>query len=111
VGRNYCGSRLRPQWRSSEYLIDFPTQLESVGDQLATPHSSLPWKTPWRLVAVGSLKTIVESTLSTDLAETPAPGAKPFADGPGKASWSWPLLGDDKTVLAVQKEFVDYAAR
>jgi hypothetical protein len=30
--------------------------------------------------------------------------------GPGKASWSWPLLGDDNTVYAVQKRFIDYAA-
>ncbi len=111
VGRNYCGSRLLPQRRSSEYLIDFPTKLESVFDGPAAPESSLPWKTPWRLVAVGSLKTLVESTLGTDLAEKPAAGAKQFPEGPGKASWSWPLLGDDNTVIPVQKQFIDYAAR
>jgi hypothetical protein len=111
VGRNYCGARLRPQWRSSEYLIDFPTSLEAVRDGLATPESTLPWKTPWRIVALGSLKTVVESTLGTDLADKPAPGARAFPEGPGKASWSWPLLGDDNTVLPVQKKFIDYAAR
>jgi hypothetical protein len=111
VGRNYCGSRLRPQWRSSEYLIDFPTVLEAVRDGAATPESTLPWKTPWRIIALGSLRTVVESTLGTDLADKPAAGARQFPDGPGKASWSWPLLGDDNTVLPVQKKFVDYAAR
>src|SRR5262245_42482646 len=59
VRRNYCGSRLRPQWRSSEYLIDFPTELENSGTGPATPESTLPWTTPWRLVVIGSLKTIV----------------------------------------------------
>ena len=75
VGRNYCGSRLLPQRRSSEYLIDFPTALEVSGTGPATPESTLPWKTPWRLVAIGSLKTLVESTLGTDLADPPAAGA------------------------------------
>jgi hypothetical protein len=31
-------------------------------------------------------------------------------DAPGKASWSWPLLGDTRTTFEVQKRFVDYAA-
>ncbi len=111
VGRNYCGARLRPQWRSSEYLIDFPAVLESVNSGPAAPESTLPWKTPWRIVALGSLKTLVESTLGTDLAEKPAANARQFPEGPGKASWSWPLLGDDNTVIPVQKTFIDYAAR
>jgi alpha-glucosidase len=111
VGRNYCGSRLLPQRRSSEYLIDFPTALESSGSGPATPESTLPWKTPWRLVVIGSLKTVVESTLGTDLAAPAPKGAKLHLEGPGKASWSWPLLGDDNTVIPVQKKFIDYAAR
>jgi alpha-glucosidase len=111
IGRQYCGSRLRPQWRSSEYRIDFPDAFEAVDERSATPESTLPWKTPWRIVAVGGLKTLVESTLGTDLADAPAANARQFPDGPGKASWSWPLLGDDNTVLPVQKTFVDYAAR
>jgi len=111
VGRNYCGSRLRPQRRSSEYLIDFPTELENSGTGPATPESTLPWKTPWRLIVIGSLKTVVESTLGTDLADKPAVSGVLFQNGPGKASWSWPLLGDDNTVVPVQKKFIDYAAR
>ena len=111
VGRNYCGSRLMPQRRSSEYLIDFPTDLENSGAGPSAPESTLPWKTPWRVVVVGSLKTIVESTLGTDLADRPTISAAPFVNAPGKASWSWPLLGDDNTVAPVQKQFIDYAAR
>ena len=74
------------------------------------PESTLPWLTPWRFIVVGTLKTIVESTLGTDLADTPAPNAATPRDGPGKASWSWPLLGDDQTTFDVQKRFIDYAA-
>ena len=111
IGRAYCGSRLRPQLLSSEYLIDFPTALESVNNGPAAPESTLPWKTPWRVVAIGSLKTLMESTLGTDLADAAPKGAKLNVQGPGKASWSWPLMGDDNTVIPVQKKFIDYAAR
>ena len=108
--RNYCGSRLLAARRSSEYFIDFPGPLEASNGSAVTPESTLPWTTPWRLVVIGNLKTIVESTLGVDLADPPAKGFKTTASGPGKASWSWPLLGDDNTVVKVQKRFIDYAA-
>jgi len=108
--RNYCGSRLLAARRSSEYFIDFPGPLETSNGGAVTPESTLPWITPWRLVVIGSLKTIAESTLGTDLADPPAKGVKLRPELPGKAAWSWPLLGDDQTVVKVQKQFIDYAA-
>jgi hypothetical protein len=109
--RNYCGTRLRSTWLSTEYTVGFPDPLERRGHGPVNPESTLPWLTPWRFIALGSLQTIVESTLGTDLAEKPAAGAKVPRAGPGKASWSWPLLGDDHTTFDVQKQFIDYAAR
>lgn len=108
--RNYCGTRLQSQWRSSEYTVAFPGPLDHFQDGPVAPQSTLPWTTPWRLVVVGDLKTIVESTLGTDLATPPATPISTPVDGPGKASWSWPLLGDDQTVYETQKRFIDYAA-
>jgi alpha-glucosidase len=108
--RNYSGSRLRSTWLSSEYAIEFPDPLERIGDGPVNPESTLPWLTPWRFVVIGTLKTIVESTLGTDLADKPASSSPPMRGEPGKASWSWPLLGDDQTTFEVQKRFVDYAA-
>ncbi len=108
--RNYCGSRLLAARRSTEYFIDFPGALETSNGGAVTPESTLPWITPWRFVVIGNLKTITESTLGTDLADPPAKGFKTTAPGPGRASWSWPLMGDDKTIVKVQKQFIDYAA-
>ena len=109
--RNYAGTRLRSTWRSSEYAVAFPDPLEGMRGGPVNPESTLPWITPWRFIVIGTLKTIVESTLGTDLAEKPKAGSAPTpANGPGKASWSWPLLGDDQTNYAVQKRFIDYAA-
>jgi hypothetical protein len=58
---------------------------------------------------VGSLKTIAESTLGIDLADKPVEKAD-MTGAPGKASWSWPLLGDDSANFNTQKQFIDYAA-
>jgi hypothetical protein len=101
---------LQSTWRSTEYSVAFPDPLESFQNGAVFPESTLPWVTPWRLIVVGDLATVVESNLGADLAAKPASGAVTPADAPGKASWSWPLLGDDQTVYDVQKRFIDYAA-
>ena len=110
LGRNYAGTRLRGTWRSTEYRVGFPDPLEHFQNGPVNPESTLPWQTPWRLIVVGDLRTIVESTLGTDLADAPARDATVPGPGPGKASWSWPLLGDAQTTFDVQKRFIDYAA-
>lgn len=108
--RNYSGTRLRSRWRSGEYTLSFPDPLERIANGPVNPESILPWLTPWRFIVIGTLQTIVESTLGTDLADPPAPGAAAPVDAPGKAAWSWALLKDDHTVFDVQKRFIDYAA-
>jgi hypothetical protein len=110
LGRTYPGTRLQSQWRDLEYRIAFPSSLEGVQNGPVNPQSTLPWLTPWRVIVIGDLRTIVESTLGTDLADKPKNGRVAHADMPGKASWSWPLLGDGQTVFDTQKRFIDYAA-
>ncbi|MFT3829369.1 MAG: glycoside hydrolase family 97 catalytic domain-containing protein [Opitutaceae bacterium] len=109
LGRNYCGTRLRHESPGGEYRIGFPDPRETMADRPVNPVSALPWETPWRVIVLGDLRTIAESSLGTDLA--PAAVVQPgIAPRPGKASWSWPLLGDGQTVYEVQKRFIDYAA-
>lgn len=107
--RGDAGSRLLDGARPGEYRIGFPDPREVFTGGASDPWiDAWPWHSPWRIVAVGSLATIADSMLGTDLADPPAAPGKPQ---PGKASWSWPLLGDDHTVFDVQKRFIDYAAR
>jgi alpha-glucosidase len=106
--RNYCGTRLRSESPDGEYSVDFPDPREIFPGGLVNPESSLPWLTPWRIIVVGSLQTVAESTLGIDLADPPAYRMSPNVK-PGKASWSWPLLGDDQTKYDTQKRFIDYA--
>lgn len=110
VRRNYCGSRLAPASPGGEYTVGFPDAREINFNGPSKPESSLPWTTPWRLIALGSLKTVAESTLGTDLADPPAPGFVTPDRGPGRAAWSWALLKDPGTVYETQKQFIDYAA-
>jgi hypothetical protein len=108
LARNYAGTRLKSTWRNPEYTIGFPDPLEGTQGGPVNPQSTLPWTMPWRVIGIGTLKTIVESTLGTDVADKPSTKRGPH--GPGKASWSWPLLGDDKTDYATSKRFIDFAA-
>jgi len=109
LGRNYCGTRLRPASPGGEYQVGFADPREVVPGGPANPQSALPWTTPWRLIVIGDLKTIAESMLGVDLAPPASQPADPSIQ-PGKASWSWPLLKDGATVFDVQKQFIDYAA-
>jgi hypothetical protein len=107
---NYCGTRLRPESPDGEYSVGFPDAREKFPGGAVNPESSLPWFTPWRFIVIGSLKTIAESTLGLDLATPPAKPAD-MTGAPGKASWSWPLLGDGSANYDTQKQFIDYAAQ
>jgi alpha-glucosidase len=107
--RNYCGTALQQISSGGEYKINFPQPPEKIANGALTPESVLPWNTPWRVLAIGSLKSIMESTLGTDLA-VPAINLDTSFIKPGKASWSWVLEKDGATVYPVQKKYIDYAA-
>lgn len=109
LGRTYCGTSLQQHSPDHEYKINFPQSPEVFTNGTLNPESALPWKTPWRIIVIGDLKTIAESTLGTDLALPAVKMDEDFID-PGKASWSWILKKDDSTVFNVQKKYVDFAA-
>jgi len=109
LSTNYCASHLSEKVEAGEYSLAFPDNLETVTGQEAAPHSTFDWTTPWRLIIIGNLGEIVESTLATDLATPSKIGECSFAKS-GIASWSWALLKDSGTIYTIQKEFIDYAA-
>ncbi|MGI4739819.1 MAG: glycoside hydrolase family 97 catalytic domain-containing protein [Janthinobacterium lividum] len=111
MGRTYCGSHLAHTAPDAEYSVAFPQEPErTTPDAALLPEGRLPWRTPWRVIEVGnSLAPIVESTLTTDLSAPAQSQPGPFGK-PGKAAWSWVLLGDNSAVYDVQHQFIDYAA-
>jgi alpha-glucosidase len=106
---NYCGSRLHAHSTGGNYRIAFPDEKEVIGDGNRLPRSRAPQYSPWRILAIGSLKTIVESTLGTDLA-APALNFDRSFIRPGISSWSWIMSKDDSIVYSEQKKYIDFAA-
>ncbi|HLR26914.1 MAG TPA: glycoside hydrolase family 97 N-terminal domain-containing protein, partial [Fodinibius sp.] len=106
---HYPGTRLQQQAPDGNYQVGFPQPGEQFPDGALYPQSKLPWSSPWRIIAIGSLETITESTLATDLAR-PAVLSDTSWINPGRASWSWAKLKDASITYEVQKRFIDYAA-
>jgi alpha-glucosidase len=110
VDRNYCASRLKRGSAGNELNIGFPQDKEIFPGGPLNPESTLPWYTPWRIIAIGDGPgSIMESTLGTDLAYPSKLEDTSFIK-PGRASWSWIILKDDSVVYDVQKRFIDLAA-
>lgn len=106
----YCATKLDNDSASSDYHIAFPDPREVFTGGGYKPQSALPLYSPWRVITIGSLATIIESTAGTDLAKAATASQNFSFAKAGKSSWSWALLKDDSTVYPVQKRFIDYAA-
>jgi hypothetical protein len=106
---NYPGTRLRTISDDGLYQVGYPDEEEVVTDGIRGPLFDTPWRSPWRVIAVGDLETIVESTLGTDLADATSYEDLSYIES-GRASWSWAKLKDASVNYDRQIEFIDYAA-
>jgi alpha-glucosidase len=109
VNRNYCGTKLSNAADISKYKLTFPNPKDGRGLGESTPAITLPWKSPWRVIIMGTLADIVGSTLVNDVAE-PSVIKNTGWIKPGIASWNYWSgnhgTKDYKTVC----EFADLAA-
>lgn len=106
---NYCGTRLIYDKNKKGLAVSFPQKVEVFTGRDLLPNGELPFTTPWRIITVGDLKQITESTLGTDLA-APAIDMDTTPIKGGLATWSWVLLKDDKIDYETSHQFIDYAA-
>ncbi|WP_410812553.1 glycoside hydrolase family 97 catalytic domain-containing protein [Micromonospora sp. 067-2] len=102
VDGRYSGARLTHTAGTGRYTV-------KLADAQVTFPGALV--TPWRTAIIGTLDTIVGSTLDDDVAP-PSRIADTSWIKPGRAAWSW-LDGGRATQqsLSRQKAYVDYAAR
>ncbi|MGQ1890934.1 glycoside hydrolase family 97 catalytic domain-containing protein [Thermophagus sp. OGC60D27] len=107
LDRHYCGTHLDNN--GYEYRVVFPQPQEIIPGGELKPNNTLPWYSPWRIIAVGDLKNIVESNLGTDLANPAIDADFSFVE-PGMAAWSWVILKDESVNFETQKRFIDFAA-
>jgi len=107
VDRNYAASKLSNKNTNSKYKVTLPSQDEGVGEHL--PKITLPWKSPWRVVIIGQLNDIVESTLVNDVSKATVLTNTDWIQ-PGVASWNYWSNNHGTKDFKVVKEFADLAA-
>lgn len=86
LDRSYCATKLSNLTKNSTYKVTLPHPEEGEGEAL--PTITLPWKSPWRLIIMGSLADIVASTLVDDVSR---PSVLTTTDWikPGLVSWNY----------------------
>jgi len=109
LDRNYCGSKLSNTLENSTYKITFPDQWNGRGQGESKPTITLPWKSPWRVMIIGSLADIVESTLVDDVS---APSIISNTDWikPGIVSWNYWSSNHGTKDYKIVCKFADLAA-
>ena len=107
VNRSYCCSRLSNVADKSCYKITFPESWEGDGD--SQPTITLPWKSPWRVIILGNLADIVESTLIDDVSPNSIIKKTDWIK-PGIASWNYWSNNHGTKDYKVVCEFADLAA-
>ncbi|HTL55826.1 MAG TPA: glycoside hydrolase family 97 catalytic domain-containing protein [Candidatus Limnocylindrales bacterium] len=106
----YCGTRLSNTAENGIYRVAFPDPREGNGSYSEKPSSTLPWNTPWRVIVLGSLGTILESTLVTDVSPASKEADMSWIK-PGRVAWSWWSDNPSPKSAAKQKKFVDLAVQ
>ncbi|NML39165.1 glycoside hydrolase family 97 protein [Chitinophaga sp. G-6-1-13] len=109
VDRNYCGSKLSNTADSSGYKITFPDLQDGKGIGAAAPVITLPWKSPWRVIMMGDLPDIVESTLVDDVS-SPSVIQNTGWIKPGLASWNYWSNNHGTQDYKIVNHFTDLAA-
>lgn len=106
LGRSYCATRLDGTPQGSLYRVRFPDEREGRGIGDVLPKSALPFATPWRVIAVGELSTIVESTIVDDLSAGSIVDDESWIE-PGRSAWSW--FSQETGTPELQSEYIDFA--
>jgi len=88
LDRTYCGTKLSNTKDTNTYKLTFPDPKDARGKGESKPTISLPWKSPWRVITIGNLSDIVESTLVEDIS-TPTRFKTTDWIKPGKVSWNY----------------------
>ncbi|MBS1601696.1 MAG: glycoside hydrolase family 97 catalytic domain-containing protein [Bacteroidetes bacterium] len=101
VTRGNCASRLSNRGDENEYTVTMPEKEVSA---------ALPWKSAWRVVMIGALSDIVESTLVADVSEPSKLNTTEWIR-PGTAAWVYWAYNHGSKDFRKVVEYVDLAKR
>lgn len=100
IGRNQCGSHLNNEADRSAYRLQLADKTLPINGN---------WESPWRLMIIGHLADIVESTLVTDVSEPSKVNDSSWIK-PGPAAWVYWAHNNGSNDYQIVKEYIDLAA-
>ncbi|MEL7160871.1 MAG: glycoside hydrolase family 97 N-terminal domain-containing protein, partial [Bacteroidota bacterium] len=109
VNGTNAGTHLDARPYANSYAVAYPEATEMFGKGSAYPVFAGEWASPWRLLVIGDLATITESTLVTTLAEDSKLTATDWVR-PGRAAWSWASAPDSPQDYNLLTPFIDFCA-
>lgn len=109
VDRNNCATKLSNVAAKDQYKLTYPNPKDGRGQGEALPTVALPWKSPWRVVIMGSLQDIVASTLVDDVAP-PSVIKETSWIKPGLVSWNYWSSNHGTMDYKIVTSFADLAA-
>lgn len=101
IRRGHCGSLLYNGDDRNSYQVRFADK-QLVGNG--------SWESPWRLLIVGDLSDVVESTLVTDVSD-PSKVENTEWINPGMVSWIYWAHNHGSKDYQIVKEYIDLAVR
>lgn len=109
LDRTYCGTKLSNTADSTKYKLTFPNPRDGRGTGEPLPTINLPWKSPWRVVIIGSLPDLVASTLVDDVSK-PSVVKDTSWIKPGLVSWNYWSSNHGTKDYKIVTDFADLAA-
>ena len=107
---SYCGSHLAANCSNGIYRIEYPFEWENYGKWDDRPLSTLPWKTPWRIIILGDqLGAIAESNLVHHLADETELKDNSWIK-PGISSWNWWGNHNGGRKFNSLKKYIDFSS-
>ena len=100
IGRNQCGSHLNNEADRSAYRLQLADETLPVSGN---------WESPWRLMIIGHLADVVESTLVTDVSEPSKVNDNSWIK-PGPAAWIYWAYNNGSNDFQIVKKYIDLAA-
>ncbi len=100
IRRGHGGSFLCNEADGNRYQVRLFDKRQPMGDT---------WESPWRVLVIGTLPDVVESTLVTDVSDPPTAEDTSWIR-PGLASWAYWAYNHGAKDYQILKEYFDLAA-
>ena len=110
IGRSYCATHLDNSASAASYRISYPFDYEGYGQGATNPAWTGSWTSPWRVLIVGSLATVVQSTLVDDVS-APCTIASTNFVLPGRAAWVYWAYNHGTKDYQICRQYVDLAVK